>query len=265
MAYPISAAKLRNYQRCAYSYYLRYEKQVSQQAGFGFSAIGTALSQTLAQCHRDWHYHAARPDRRWFQRCWAEQSKHLTEAQVREGQSLIDTYYEQFIQSESALRRPFATEGRINANLQVGKVEFQILGRYDRIDELPDGLELIEYKTAKSVVLLSQPEMDIQLGLYALAFRQAYQQRLRYVTLLLLRSGEKVRYPVRQRHYGLAQRSMSTLASNLQETSAWQANPGEHCTECTFSRYCSAVNREPTPLPQTAQNRGLQLAFPFSA
>jgi putative RecB family exonuclease len=265
MAYPISATKLRNYQRCAYSYYLRYEKQVSQPTGFGFSSVGKALSQTLAKCHRDWHYHAARPDRRWFHRTWIEHSQHLTESQAREGRSMIDTYYDQFIQSESALRRPFAVEGRINASIQVGKVEFQIMGRFDRIDELPDGLELIDYKAAKSVTLLSQSEMDLQLGLYALAFAQTYEQRLQYVSLLLLRTGEKIRYPVRQKHYGLAKRSMSTLAGNLQATTAWEANPGEHCTECTFSRYCSAVSREPSPLPKTAQNRGLQLAFPFSA
>ena len=48
-------------------------------------------------------------------------------------------------------------------------VEFKLVGRYDRIDFVDDGLELIDYKSAKSPTLPSAEEIDLQLGLYYLA------------------------------------------------------------------------------------------------
>jgi putative RecB family exonuclease len=265
MVYPISATKLRNYQRCPYSYYLRYEKRVSSQAFYGSSAVGSALTQALAQCHRDWHYHAATPDRRWFHQCWKQQTDGLTLQQVREGKAILDDYYDRFVQSESALRRPLDIQGKIQTNLQVGLIEFQINGRYDRLDSTPAGLELIDYKAAKTVSLLNTSDMELQLGLYAIALEKTYQQRLRYLSLILLRSGEKVQYKVNQSHSRNAKRVIQDLATQLQADQNWQPTPGEHCGDCTFSHYCTAASRNPDPLPVSASSRSLQLAFPFSA
>lgn len=262
MVYPISATKLRTYQRCAYAYYLRYEKRVSSQEFYAAAALGTALHQTLAKCHRDWHYHDAIPDRRWFHRCWNERSEGLTLQQIREGRAMLDTYYDRYITPETVLRRPLAVEGKIQAVLEIQNIEFQVVGRYDRIDFLADGLELIDYKSAKLVELPHEADLDLQMGLYALALEQTYQQSLKYLSLLFLRTGEKVRYRVTQRQQRLAKRTIGQLASQLRQEERWQPNPGSHCGQCSFSRYCAAVNREPNPLPaNAAASQSLQLSF----
>ncbi|MBE9031063.1 PD-(D/E)XK nuclease family protein [filamentous cyanobacterium LEGE 11480] len=267
MVYPISATKLRTYQRCAYSYYLRYEKRVKNNEYFAAAVLGTALHKTLAQCHRDWHYHDAVPDRRWFHRCWKEKSQGMTLQQIREGKAILDTYYDRYIGVEDVLRKPLAVEGKIQATLEVQNLEFQIGGRYDRIDFLPDGLELIDYKSAKIMQLPDPQDLDLQIGLYYLALEQTYGEQLKYLSLLFLRTGEKVQYRATQRHKRLAKRTISQLATQLRQEDSWQPTPGEHCSQCSFSRYCAAVSREPNPLPakNAAVKRGLQLTFGLEA
>jgi putative RecB family exonuclease len=262
MVYPISATKLRTYQRCAYAYYLRYEKRVSTQEFYAAAALGTALHQTLAKCHRDWHYHEAIPDRRWFHRCWNERSAGLTLQQIREGRAMLDTYYDRYITPETVLRRPLAVEGKIQAVLEIQNIEFQVVGRYDRLDVLADGLELIDYKSAKLVELPDEADLDLQMGLYALALAQSDQPSLKYLSLLFLRTGEKVRYRATQRQQRLAKRTIGQLAAQLRQEACWQPNPGSHCGQCSFSRYCAAVSREPNPLPaHAATSQSLQLSF----
>jgi putative RecB family exonuclease len=261
MAYPLSATKLRAYQSCPYSYYLRYEKRVSGMDGFGAAALGVALHQTLAKCHRDWHYHEAIPDRRWFHRCWDEHSKDLALHHVREGRAILDGYYDRFIATETALRQPLMVEGKIQATLQVENLEFQVVGRYDRLDFLPDGLELIDYKSAKDMKRPEAGDMDVAMGLYALALEQTYQQPLKYVSLLFLRSGEKVRYRVTQAHKRQTTHTIRALAQQLRHDCRWTQTPGNHCDKCSYYQYCESVNRHPIALPETQPVRALQLAF----
>ena len=42
------------------------------------------------------------------------------------------------------MHRPLATEGRVQGELQVHGLEFKLMGRYDRLDFMEDGLELID-------------------------------------------------------------------------------------------------------------------------
>lgn len=106
---------------------------------FASPALGNALHQALAQCHRDWHYEEAIPDVGWIQQCWEQNSEGLSPVQQQEGRQMLETYYEKFIAGEVALHELLAVEGKIQATLRIENVEFQITGRYDRIDYLPAG------------------------------------------------------------------------------------------------------------------------------
>jgi putative RecB family exonuclease len=75
--------------------------------------LGTALHQALEQFYRDWHYLDPLPDLAWLERCWLEHAQALTLGQHDEGWHILQTYYERFVQSQTALRRPLATESRI--------------------------------------------------------------------------------------------------------------------------------------------------------
>lgn len=263
MTYHISATKLQAYKRCPYAYYLRYERRVNSNACYGSAALGTALHQTLAQCHRDWHYGDRLPDWSWFSSCWDIYAQGLTNGQIREGRAILERYYQKFVAGEIALSKPLAVEGKIQATLQVENLEFNISGRYDRIDYLPDGLELIDYKSGRDAKVPDTEELDLQIGLYYIALEQTYQQSLKYLSLLFLRTGEKVRYKASARHKRKVKKIIADLAVQLRRDRTWEPQPGNQCSRCSYAGYCAAVTREPNPVPPRDRLEGLQLAISF--
>jgi len=261
MTYQISATKLQTYHRCPFAYYLRYERGLATNEVFGSAALGVALHQTLARCHRDWHYQEPLPDLDWFHRCWQQHSDKLTAKQVTEGLEILENYYRTFIVSEPALNQPLAVEGKIQGHLQVENLEFLIVGRYDRLDFLEDGLELIDYKSSREVKLPEPEEIDIQIGLYFLALEQTYRQSLKYLSLLFLRTGDKIQFAATAAHQQQVRQMVSHLAVRLRYDRGWEPTPGAHCDRCAFARYCPAMNVNPVPLPQTRNKSQLQLAL----
>jgi len=261
MTYQISATRLQTYHRCPYAYYLRYERGVTSNEVFGSATLGTALHQALAQYHRDWHYQEPLPDMGWLHHCWRQHSDGLTANQATEGLEILENYYHQFVAGEVALNQPLAVEGKIQGYLQVENLEFLISGRYDRLDFLPDGLELIDYKSSREVKLPDSQEIDIQIGLYYLALEQTYRQSLKYLSLLFLRTGEKVQFQASASHKQQVETLISHLAVRLRYDRGWEPTPGEHCDRCSFARYCAAVTADPVPLPQTRNKAQLQLAL----
>ncbi len=261
MVYQISATKLQTYHRCPYSYYLRYERKLPTSEFFGSAALGTALHQALAQCHRDWHYNAPLPDFRWLKHCWEQHAAKLTAKQNTEGLEILENYHRTFIAAEVALSQPLAVEGRIHGYLQVENLEFLISGRYDRLDFLPDGLELIDYKSGREIKSLDAAELDIQIGLYYLALEQTYRQSMKYMSLLYLRLSEKVQFAATPEHREQAESMISQLAVRLRYDRGWEPTPGDHCQRCAFARYCPAVSNNPAPLPERRNKSQLQLAL----
>ncbi len=174
--------------------------------------------------------------------------------QISEGREILETYYYSFIANEVAIIQPLAVEGRIQGYLQVENLEFLIAGRYDRLDVLPDGLELIDYKSGREVRLPNEAEMDVQIGLYYLALEQTYHQSLKYLSLLFLRTGEKIRLEATESHKERVQEMIGNLAMRLRYDRGWEPKPGTQCDRCTFARYCSAVTANPTPFLKPTPN-----------
>ncbi|MEO0646796.1 MAG: PD-(D/E)XK nuclease family protein [Cyanobacteria bacterium J06650_10] len=245
MAYLLSATKLKSYARCPKAYYFRYECGLIEQGGFGSAALGTALHSALAQFYQDWHYHEPLPSGVWLRQCWEDNSAGLTDKQMYEGWQILTQYYEREIVPVGTMQRPLATEGRIQGLLQANGVEFKLVGRYDRIDFIDDGLELIDYKSAKSPMLPSAEEVDLQLGLYYLALEQCYGRLLKRMTLLFLRTGERVTYEATDEHREQVQGVVAELAQQLLETEDWAPRCGEQCARCSYARYCPAMTQHP--------------------
>jgi putative RecB family exonuclease len=262
MAYQLSATKLQTYHRCPQAYFFRYELGLKTATFFGSTALGTALHQALAQSYRDWHYKDPLPKLDWFHHCWEQNSKALSPAQVEEGLRILENYYNKFIAGEVALHRPLAVEGNIQGILRVQNLEFKMTGRCDRIDYLDDGLELIDYKSTRAVKLPNPDEIDLQIGLYYLALEQRYRQSLQKLSLVYLRTGDKVSFDATPEHKQLVEATISELAFRLRTDDMWEATTGEHCDRCTYARYCGAVQEQPEPLPENAKSsRQMQLVL----
>nr|WP_199197368.1 PD-(D/E)XK nuclease family protein [Chroococcidiopsis sp. CCALA 051] len=229
MAYQISATKLQTYHRCPQAYQFRYELGLKTNAFFGSAALGTALHQTLAQAYRDWHYQEPLPQMNWLLDCWGQHTDSLSPAQAEDGKQILEIYYQNFIASEVAIHKPLAVEGKIQASLQVANLEFAIAGRYDRLDYLDNGLELIDYKSTKEIKLPKEDEIDLQIGLYYLALEQRYRQSLRKLSLIYLRTGEKVSFDATPEHKQLVETVIGKIAWQLRTDCDWEPQPGEQC------------------------------------
>jgi putative RecB family exonuclease len=265
MPYPLSASRLQTYQRCPQSYYFRYERGLKQPGFFGAASLGTALHQALAKMYGNWPYQQPVPPLEWVHQCWQQSSASLNANQVAEGRHILEGYYDQFLAGQP-VRKPLALEGRIQGHLQVENLEFGISGRYDRLDYFEDGIELIDYKSAKEVHLPDSETMDVQIGIYYLALEQRYHRSLKQMSLLFLRTGELITYLATPAHKERVLDSVSDLAKKLQTDQDWEPITGKHCDRCGYRRYCKAVNPDPEPLPEGLKtpchsSRQIQLAL----
>lgn len=265
MPYTLSAAKLQTYYRCPRAYYYRYERKVPSVAFFGSAAFGTSLHQALARIYKDWHYQEAVPRLEWVEHCWNQQVRDLSSTQIEEGQSILRRYYADFIANQRSLRKPVAVEGRIQGTLRVQNLEFVLSGRYDRLDYLEDGLELIDYKSTKSTKAnyeMDVDEIDLQIGLYYLALEQRYCRSLRRLSLIYLRTGDKLSFEATPFHKERVKTIIGELAMQLRYDQKWKPFPGDQCDRCAYAKYCPAVSLNPEPLPENAQPEPqLQLAL----
>jgi putative RecB family exonuclease len=255
MAYSLSATKLNSYAQCPRAYYYRYEYGLQGPSAFGSAALGNALHGTLAQLYQDWHYQEPLPSEAWIRACWENQIQALSDKQIEEGWTILQRYYQTEIIPAGVMKRPLATEGRIQGTLQSNGVEFRLTGRYDRLDLLADGLELIDYKSAKNPAAPAPDMIDLQLGLYYLALEQHYEKALRRMSLLYLRTGERVVYEATPDHKRQVEQVIGELALKLREEEEWQPKCGVQCGQCTYARYCPAIQKQPEPLPMSGYEK----------
>ena len=262
MTYTVSAAKLQTYYRCPRAYYYRYERKLPSAAFFGSAVLGTSLHQALAHIYNDWHYQESIPRLEWVEYCWNQQMRDLSSKHIEEGRAILRRYYYDFIANHGSLRKPVAVEGRIQGMLRVQNLEFILSGRYDRLDYLDDGLELIDYKSTKEVHTVDPDDMDLQIGLYYLALEQRYRRSLKRLSLIYLRTGDKVCFDATPFHKERVKTTVSDLAMQLRHDRKWNPFPGEQCDRCAYARYCPAINMSPEPLPDNARPEPqLQLAL----
>lgn len=262
MAYSLSATKLQAYQRCPQAYYFRYERKLQDLAIFRVAALGQVLHQALARFHGEWHYQEPQLPLTWLKDCWHTYSQSLEGKVQSEGWQILENYYQQFILPNPIARRPIAVEGQVQGHLFTGGLEFALTGRYDRLDVLDDGLELIDYKSVKDPKLPDSDTIDLQLGLYAFALQQHYSSSLRRLSLIFLRQGKKVSFDVTPLHHEAIKTLIGNLATQLRTEAEWQPKPGAQCDRCAYLRYCAAVAERPEPLPVDKQKvRPLQLAL----
>jgi putative RecB family exonuclease len=260
MPYPLSATKLVTYQQCPQAYSFRYERGLSSPAAFGSPDLGNALHQALAVAYKDWHYNDHKPGWDWFESCWSLCVEKLSEKQILDGRSILQSYYRDFVAPLAVMPRPLGIESKIKATVQFENIEFALNGRYDRLDNVKGDLELIDYKTTKNA---STPDsVDVQLGLYSIALQQVYQQSLKRVTLIFLRAGESLSFEVNDVHREQVQSLIADLAVRLRADDEWVPKTGDHCKRCGFAKYCAAKTAKPEPLPENGRKRKqVQLAL----
>ena len=262
MAYNLTATKLQNYQQCPRAYYYQYERGLGINRSFAAPALGRTLHKALEEFAWNWHYYEPKPQLNWMIECWKSVNGDLTRELQQEGEAILINYYDKFVAPRDTLKKPLAVEGRIHRIVSFHNVEFKITGRYDRLDWFEDGLELIDYKSSKTIKTFEDGDVDLQLGLYCLALEPIYHCSLKQMSLIYLRQAEVINFSVTDAHKHQVKETIAEIAEQLRIDTEWKPNPCENCDRCTFRNYCSAVTENPEPLPENAkEQKPLQLCL----
>jgi len=119
-----------------------------------------------------------------------------------------------------------------------------VRGRWDRIDEAPDGIVLLDYKTGE----VSDPEKadarakeslrNEQLGLYALAYRETRGRDPVRVQLGFVGSGLVGSADVEPKHYDLALDRIRAASAGIRRAEFPPDPDQRKCGDCPYSRFC---------------------------
>ena len=119
-----------------------------------------------------------------------------------------------------------------------------VTGRWDRIDETPDGIVLVDYKTGdvreqeKADERAKDSLKQEQLGLYALAYRQTRQTEPVAVQLQFVGSGLVGTAKVEPKHYDLALDRIRRASAGIR-SAEFPPDPDQRkCGDCPYSRFC---------------------------
>ncbi len=123
--------------------------------------------------------------------------------------------------------------------------EFDLTGRIDRIDKIgPQALEIIDYKTGRSVP--SEPEVrnNLQLAIYYLALLRLWPDTKEVkLSLYYLRADMKVGFVADNALLEKAKAELSSLVEEIR-SSTYKPNPGKHCDFCDFKSQCPLMKHK---------------------
>jgi DNA helicase-2/ATP-dependent DNA helicase PcrA len=116
-------------------------------------------------------------------------------------------------------------------------------GRVDRVDRLPDGgYELIDYKTGRPRSA-AQLREDVQLSLYAVAAREAWQLESSREAYLYVLDDEKVRVPAEDIDEGWITDTVMEVADGILGQGFEPTPSYSACSMCDYRIACPAAER----------------------
>jgi RecB family exonuclease len=257
----LSYTALRTFQQCHFRYHLRYNRGLAtqprpaarssralhgalhlfhqglknQQAGTGTLFSSPAVSLDTLIAHYTGYYE--------------NPTKPLTASQYQEGKVLLTRYWETH---RGQFPTPYLLEEKFS--LHVGP--FLLTGRFDRVDETPEGYEIIDYKLSHRGLLPPDP---LQLDVYQLGFHAKTGEEAKKLSFYYLRSLQK--QSVEADTLNATQARVRALCRDISREQEFHPHEGAWCAGCDFQEFCPAKARNPRPVPAGSRARQLGLDF----
>jgi len=189
----LSPSKLTTFLACPTKYYWTYidPKGRYYLRSKHYYSFGTTLHRVLQQFHDASETGVATVgdavramEENWVSAGYTS-AEHMAEA-AGEGREIIAKYV------HSTLEKP--PEGKtifLERQIHTDLGPFRLIGRVDRVDELPDeSWNIIDYKSGRLGVTEAEVAADIAMGCYQLILRRKYPERNITASIIALRSGE---------------------------------------------------------------------------
>jgi len=242
----LSYSQLDTYATCSLKYKYCYILNLPSPSSAALS-FGSTIHETLCDFYQK-AMAGQNPDREILLKTLAENwkpfgfsSKEHQEKYKKEGERILTEFFEKSYDPKNlplALEVPFVV--KISESLKIS-------GKIDRIDKTSKGIEVIDYKTGKSVTQ-KDVDKDLQLTLYALAIKDGNLKYLGVeddhnnevkVSFYFLNSQKKVSSVKSPEELGKAKEEVLKKVEEI-ESSDFSPNPGWHCDFCEFKMLCEA-------------------------
>ena len=233
----LSFSKLALYEFCPYAYRFRYVERVptpfAPRLAVGaivhavlhrvFERLRDGARITRADLH-DLHVaywrDAPRLNRERFPDIWER------------GHELLDGFWSA---RGHAPGRPLMLERRFRVRLRPDDA-YTVEGIIDRVDQRPDGLEVIDYKSGGSPPELPG-RLRTQLHTYALALERGFDRGVSRLTVYYLKDNKMLSASPDAAYADEVLGRYQTLAQRVGKAD-FEPTPGKHCTYCDYNNRC---------------------------
>jgi len=159
------------------------------------------------------------------------------------GLSILKAYYQLNIEDYNKavyIEQPFL--------IPIG--EHTLAGRFDRVDRIGESdYEIIDYKAAKQVPEQSEVDSDLQLGIYALAFKLT-TGRLPLVSFYFLPKNVKVMSERTEENLYRLKSGLRSIVDKMMSSEHFEPQKGIECKWCDYKRYCPLKTEAPLEIPR---------------
>ncbi len=176
-------------------------------------------------------------EQKWID-SWYE-SKNQKEEYRKKGKQLLKDFYQKFTEQKSEIAIVDGSPAlELAFNIKIGA--FPITGKIDRVDQLSDGVKLIDYKTGKPKEKLSKDDKQ-QLALYQIAAEKQYGLQVKELTYYYLDNGAELSFISSGKDKQGLQEKVVTQITEMKK-SDFPPEPGFRCRFCDFKQICQFVN-----------------------
>lgn len=149
------------------------------------------------------------------------------EADYKErGQLMLSAFFDR---EDMTVKPLWASDKMITAGISE---TLSIGGKIDRVDETPEGLHIIDYKTSKE-----EREDEWQLPMYAVMARRHFGKPVVQLSYLFLETGSWISVPANPARENFTIGRIQQIVANMphsQAQEAWVCPDAEACTHCDY-------------------------------
>ncbi len=232
---PLSHSSIAMYLDCPLKYKLVYVDGLETEEKFYFS-FGSSLHKALAFFYdvKVLHPPSLEDLLKFYKDNW-EKEGYENENQEKEyfeyGKQILTEFYNKHIKD---YHLPFAVERRFNFSVE----GIPVIGYIDRVEKLPsERVEIVDYKSGKSLFELDQLRKDSQLSMYQMAMEEAFGLEVERLTLYHLRSQTPFSIgPHSREQIEVMRRHIVEVAEAIQKQE-FEPKRGNYCP-CEFPQFC---------------------------
>lgn len=239
----LSPSKITTYLACPVKYRWTYvdERGKWYLRSRNYYSFGTTLHRVLQRFHdagdqgvQTVAQAVAAVEENWIEAGYRSQEE-MQEA-LGLGKEIVATYV------ETQLSHP--TEGMvllIEKQLRKDLGPFVLLGRVDRVDQLPDGtLDIIDYKSGRQTVSSEDIAHDLAMGVYQILVAHKYPDQPVQATIIALRSGVRATASLDADQRAELETQLTKLGSEILDRDYEELVPvyKDLCPNCDFLPLC---------------------------